>query len=81
MSGNIAWGRWTVVSTALVGFGYLLMKATTPSEKEYYDSLAPDLKRKVDLMRAQRQEEEQRRALATNPDTSKPVWADSKKPA
>ncbi|KAG9046756.1 hypothetical protein FS837_003686 [Tulasnella sp. UAMH 9824] len=44
-------------------------------------SLAPDLKKKVDVYRAQLAEEEKRRTLAVQPESDKPVWAEGKKPA
>ncbi|KAG8954691.1 hypothetical protein FRC04_011124 [Tulasnella sp. 424] len=55
--------------------------STTPTEKEYYDSLSPDLKKKVDAFRAQLAEEEKRRDLAAQPEADKPVWAEGRKPA
>ncbi|KAF8968357.1 hypothetical protein BDZ97DRAFT_2073058 [Flammula alnicola] len=51
---SFPWARFGVYSAALVGIGYGLMKATTPSEAQLYNEMAPDLRRKVDAARATR---------------------------
>ncbi|KAK0533407.1 hypothetical protein OC834_002253 [Tilletia horrida] len=50
-SGPVPWGRLFVASAGIIGIGYAVMKATTPSEKQLYDALSPDLKRQVDQHR------------------------------
>ncbi|KIM49440.1 hypothetical protein M413DRAFT_108311 [Hebeloma cylindrosporum] len=51
---SFPWVRFTVFSSALMGLGYVLMKATTPTEEQLYNEMAPDLQRKVDKARAAR---------------------------
>jgi len=82
MSG-FPWGRFAIFGTGLVGMGYALMKATTPTEEELYNRLAPDLKRKVDASRAARlaQENEIKKQVQaqvndTSQEAMKPIWAD-----
>jgi len=59
--------------------GYALFKLTTPSDKELYDSLAPDLRRQVDARRTARENAGRENvALTSNPDESTPVWAGDK---
>ncbi|KAJ7219109.1 hypothetical protein GGX14DRAFT_434656, partial [Mycena pura] len=50
--------RFTALSAALVGVGYLLFKATVPSEEEAYKSLSPTERRRVDEARAHRAAQE-----------------------
>ncbi|KAG8930613.1 hypothetical protein FRC02_003988 [Tulasnella sp. 418] len=58
------------------------MRTTTPTEKEFYDSLAPDHKRKVDEYRSKLKEDERKaKLLSGDPDNSKPLWTDPKKSA
>ncbi|KAF8309816.1 hypothetical protein DL93DRAFT_2085156 [Clavulina sp. PMI_390] len=61
--------------------GYTLMTYTTPSEKELYDALSPELRRQVDARRLARENAGKgNAALTSDPDTAKPVWAsDSQK--
>jgi len=74
-----AWGRASLVSLGVCAVGYALLKLTTPSDQELYDSLAPDLRRQVDARRAARENAGRVNvALTANPDVSKPVWADGK---
>jgi len=58
------------MTAAIVGFGYGLMRLVTPTEKQFYDSLAPDLKRKADEMRRAREAEEKR--LSQQPQIAHP---------
>jgi len=69
-----------------MAFGYVLMKATVPSEEETYNALAPDLRRKVDANRATRLAREnatKQQVVAqtknSDPDNAKPIWADPPK--
>ncbi|KAJ3811540.1 hypothetical protein F5876DRAFT_39439 [Lentinula aff. lateritia] len=74
--------QWT---RYLTGFGYLLMKATVPTEEELYNRMAPDIRKKVDAARALRlaREAEMKQQVAVqviiifDPDTIKPIWADT----
>ncbi|KAI5452013.1 hypothetical protein NCC49_001309 [Naganishia albida] len=78
MSPPIAWGRFALFSTALVAGGYGIMRIATPSEEEFYNALAPDLKRKVDEIRAQRaSSQEMRDKLAASAAEDKVVWGDA----
>ncbi|TFK42949.1 hypothetical protein BDQ12DRAFT_677065 [Crucibulum laeve] len=84
MSGSFPWVRFTGASIALMGIGYALMKATTPSEEQLYREMAPDLRRKVDAARAARlaREEEMKKQVkaqvthGVTPEATKPIWAD-----
>ncbi|GJE86882.1 CBP4 domain-containing protein [Phanerochaete sordida] len=78
---NFPWLRLTFVSAAFIGVGYAIMKSTTPTEEEVYNRMSPDLRKKVDAIRAARLEREQAvqqqvQAQLNDPDASKPVWAD-----
>ncbi|KAE8216848.1 hypothetical protein CF319_g3137 [Tilletia indica] len=80
MSGaQVPWGRLLVASTGIIGLGYVIMKATTPTEKQFYDALSPDLKRQVDHNRetAKRRAalQEQIERVKTGEADSAPVWA------
>ncbi|KAI0086336.1 hypothetical protein BDY19DRAFT_960882 [Irpex rosettiformis] len=76
------WVRWSVVTTGLIGFGYMIMSATVPTPEQTYNAMSPDLRRKVDANRAARLAREaatqqQAEAQSSDPDaTQKPVWAD-----
>jgi len=74
-----AWGKASLVSLGVCALGYALLKLTTPSDDELYNSLAPDLRRQVDTRRMARERAGQvNAALTSNPDDSKPVWAGDK---
>ncbi|BEI96174.1 hypothetical protein CcaverHIS631_0111230 [Cutaneotrichosporon cavernicola] len=83
MSGKILWGRWLGVTTILMGVGYTLLKVATPTEEEFYNSLSPDLKRKVDEVRAQRAALENSKTvqakLEAASDDGKVIWGDELK--
>ncbi|KAM6500850.1 hypothetical protein JOM56_003864 [Amanita muscaria] len=51
---NFPWIKFTGLTLGLMGFGYGLMKVTTPTEEQLYKEMAPDLKRKVDASKAAR---------------------------
>lgn len=77
--------RMVVYSTGIMAFGYALMKATVPTPEQTYDTLAPDLKKKVDAARAARlarenNTAEQLKAQMNDPDSQKPVWSNSRPP-
>ncbi|EGN95479.1 hypothetical protein SERLA73DRAFT_186510 [Serpula lacrymans var. lacrymans S7.3] len=82
---SFPWIRMTFFASGLMGIGYGIMRATTPTPEQTYAALAPDLRRKVDANRAARlaQEETMKRqinAQLADPDVQKPVWADPSKP-
>ncbi|KAK7466946.1 hypothetical protein VKT23_004010 [Stygiomarasmius scandens] len=81
---HFPWVRFTGLAAGLMGFGYLLMKATVPTEEELYNRMAPDIRKKVDAARELRlareaemkkQEQAQLPKNDTDPDTLKPIWA------
>ncbi|KAF9036577.1 hypothetical protein BJ165DRAFT_1504444 [Panaeolus papilionaceus] len=84
---HFPWIKFSAFSVALVGTGYMLMKATTPTEEELYRAMAPDIRRKVDAARAARlaRESETKKQVEeqilgqNNPDAVKPIWADPPK--
>ncbi|EJT48942.1 hypothetical protein A1Q1_01978 [Trichosporon asahii var. asahii CBS 2479] len=63
--------------TAVIGGGYALLVTTTPTEEELYNRLSPDLRRKVDEIRRQREggDNAVKEQLAAAGDTDKIVWA------
>ncbi|CAK9784236.1 unnamed protein product [Cutaneotrichosporon oleaginosum] len=75
-AGKILWGKWLAVTSVMA----------TPTEEEFYNSLSPDLKRKVDEVRAQRAAIENSKLvqakLEAASDEGKVVWgSDLKKPS
>ncbi|KIK59707.1 hypothetical protein GYMLUDRAFT_44142 [Collybiopsis luxurians FD-317 M1] len=81
------WVRFTGAAITLTGLGYTLMKATVPNE-ELYNRMSPDIRKKVDAARTLRETREAEmkqqvvaQTLSTdkdvNPDSIKPIWADS----
>ncbi|TCD60411.1 hypothetical protein EIP91_010216 [Steccherinum ochraceum] len=81
---SFPWGRVFLAGTALVGTGYIIMRATVPTPEQTYAAMSPDLRRKVDANRAARLAREeatrnQMNAQQEDPDASKPVWADGRR--
>ncbi|KAI0747939.1 hypothetical protein C8Q80DRAFT_703872 [Daedaleopsis nitida] len=81
MSQGFPWLRLTLSSVGIMGFGYMIMRATTPTPEQTYAAMSPDLRRKVDANRAARLAREnatrqQETAQLNDPDSQKPVWAD-----
>ncbi|KAJ3937022.1 MAG: hypothetical protein NXY57DRAFT_8788 [Lentinula lateritia] len=84
---HFPWLRFAGAAITFTGFGYLLMKATVPTEEELYNRMAPDIRKKVDAARALRlaREAEMKQQVAVqappttlvDPDTIKPIWADT----
>ncbi|KAJ7780649.1 hypothetical protein DFH07DRAFT_1055653 [Mycena maculata] len=65
--------RFTALTTALVGVGYLLLKTTVPSEEEAYNRLSPADRKRVDeacAIRAAQEAEIRRRVFAKAPGSS-----------
>jgi len=85
---SFPWLRFTGASVGLMTIGYVLMKATTPTEEQLYNAMAPDLRRKVDAARATRlaREAEAKKQLSAqaaneaNPEAAQPIWADTPPP-
>ncbi|KDR81809.1 hypothetical protein GALMADRAFT_240030 [Galerina marginata CBS 339.88] len=77
------WARFTGFSLGLMGIGYALMKATTPTEEQLYNEMSPDLRRKVDAARASRlaREADMKKQIDAQivdekaADSVKPLWA------
>lgn len=63
-----------------IGLGYVLMRTTTPTEEELYNRMAPDLRRKVDVLRAQRERSEAAARGEAPPDAPVLQQADPEKP-
>jgi len=77
---SFPWVRFTGFSLALMGVGYAIMKATTPTEQQLYNEMAPDLRRKVDaarVARVAREAEQKKQVDAQNPnrEATGPIWA------
>ncbi|KAF8911137.1 hypothetical protein CPB84DRAFT_1086567 [Gymnopilus junonius] len=78
------WVRFTGFTLCLMGVGYGLMKATTPTEHQLYNEMAPDLRRKVDALRAAREgrDTEMKKQVdlqvtaQNEPEAAKPIWAE-----
>ncbi|TFK27325.1 hypothetical protein FA15DRAFT_207892 [Coprinopsis marcescibilis] len=80
---QINWLKFSAFTAGLLGIGYTLMKATTPTEEQLYNEMSPDIRRKVDAARAARlaREAEMRKQVdaqvsqTQDPDAAKPIWA------
>ncbi|KAJ7685015.1 hypothetical protein DFH06DRAFT_1157142 [Mycena polygramma] len=74
--------RFTALTTALLGVGFLLLKTTSGNEEEAYKRLSPVERQRVDEARAFRAAQEadiRAKVFAKqplNPDDFKPKWAD-----
>nr|CDI55360.1 conserved hypothetical protein [Melanopsichium pennsylvanicum 4] len=81
MSGS-PWPRAIIGGIITIGIGYAIMKATTPTDQQFYDALSPDLKRQVDAQRLAAQRKaayaEQLKRAKEQDDTA-PVWAEGAK--
>ncbi|KAJ3742135.1 hypothetical protein DFH05DRAFT_284943 [Lentinula detonsa] len=51
---HFPWLRFAGAAITFTGLGYMLMKATVPTEEELYNRMAPDIRKKVDAARALR---------------------------
>jgi len=85
MSGQILWGKFALFTGAIMAAGWGIMRLTTPTEEQFYNSLSPELKRKVDAVRLQRQSMSPlQEKLNTAGEQDQVVWAEqlgSTKPA
>ncbi|GAA5853963.1 hypothetical protein JCM8547_008171 [Rhodosporidiobolus lusitaniae] len=81
MSGRIPVGSALLMTVAITGLGYGIMSLTTPSEEQFYASLSPDLKRRVDehkrLRQAQEEANQRLRAIQAQAKEDKPVFAET----
>jgi len=77
-------------TVVLVGTGYVLMRAVTPTPEQLYEKMSPDIRRKVDAARAQRlaaeqavrvaQQQQKEATQANDPNTpQKPIWAEDRR--
>ncbi|EGG09357.1 uncharacterized protein MELLADRAFT_104002 [Melampsora larici-populina 98AG31] len=82
MSGRLPVGRAVAALAVFSALGYGVMRAVTPSDEEFYNALAPDLKRKVDERRAQNVDRERLSKLQSldsalqSPINRKPIGGD-----
>ncbi|KAJ3785231.1 hypothetical protein GGU10DRAFT_355559 [Lentinula aff. detonsa] len=84
---HFPWLRFAGAAITFTGLGYMLMKATVPTEEELYNRMAPDIRKKVDAARALRlaREAEMKQQVAAqapptnvvDSDSIKPIWADT----
>lgn len=73
---QVPWGKFSLLTAALVGFGWVLMRSTVPTEEQTYNAFAPDLKRRVDARRAANADEKKSKLVTLqDPDPKKPNWA------
>ncbi|KAK4055389.1 hypothetical protein OIO90_003227 [Microbotryomycetes sp. JL221] len=81
MSGRIPVGRAALMVGAVTAVGYGIMYVTTPTDKQFYDSLSPDLKKRVDEQRAAnaklQQQRQQIQQIKNSADHDAPVWSES----
>ncbi|PWZ01482.1 hypothetical protein BCV70DRAFT_74735 [Testicularia cyperi] len=76
------WPRAITGGFVIIAVGYAIMKATTPTDQQFYDSLSPDLKRQVDNQRLAAQRKAayaEQLKRARDQDDSGPVWAEGAK--
>ncbi|WRT67850.1 uncharacterized protein IL334_004824 [Kwoniella shivajii] len=73
-----AWIRWITVSSAIIGGGVLMMRATVPSEEEFYNKLSPELKKEMDkIMRQREGSQTMKERLDAAGEKNEIVWGDS----
>lgn len=78
---NIQWGKFAIWTGVILTGGYSIMRWSVPTEDQFYDSLSPELKKKMDQVRAQRagnQAVKQQLDDATQNDTV--IWAEQQQP-
>ncbi|WVR06435.1 hypothetical protein IAU60_003466 [Kwoniella sp. DSM 27419] len=72
-----AWIRWVTISTAIIGGGVAMMRATVPTEEEFYNKLSPELKREMDRIIRQREgSQTMKERLQDAGDKDEVVWGD-----
>ncbi|WWC62665.1 uncharacterized protein I303_105262 [Kwoniella dejecticola CBS 10117] len=73
-----AWIRWALISTSIIGGGVLMMRATVPTEEEFYNKLSPELKREMDKIIRQREgSQTMKERLDAAGQKDEIVWGDS----
>ncbi|WWC88462.1 uncharacterized protein L201_003373 [Kwoniella dendrophila CBS 6074] len=73
-----AWIRWAIISTTIIGGGVAVMRATVPSEEEFYNKLSPELKREMDKIIRQREgSQTMKERLDAAGEKDEIVWGDS----
>ncbi|KAK4047304.1 hypothetical protein OIV83_005482 [Microbotryomycetes sp. JL201] len=81
MSGRIPVGRAALLVGGITALGYGIMYSSVTTYKQFYDSLSPDLKKRVDEQRAASQKLQQQRQqiqqIKDSADQDAPVWSDS----
>ncbi|KIJ43947.1 hypothetical protein M422DRAFT_30542 [Sphaerobolus stellatus SS14] len=69
--------RTAGLATVLTGGAWLLMKAIVPTPEQTYAAMSPELRKRVDQVRAARLAREagvKEEVNVTNEDADKPVW-------
>ncbi|GAA5987305.1 hypothetical protein JCM11641_002677 [Rhodosporidiobolus odoratus] len=83
MSGRIPVGSALLLTAAITTIGYGVMALTTPTEEQFYASLSPDLKKKVDEQRrivsGAKEANERLEAIRAQAKEDKPVFAEAGK--
>ncbi|WVF68930.1 hypothetical protein IAT40_003704 [Kwoniella sp. CBS 6097] len=73
-----AWIRWVTISVASIGGGIALMRATVPTEEEFYNKLSPELKKEMDKIIRQREgSQTMKERLQEAGEKDEIVWGDS----
>ncbi|SCZ87316.1 BZ3500_MvSof-1268-A1-R1_Chr2-2g04782 [Microbotryum saponariae] len=79
MAGRIPVGKAILMTGLVTALGYGIMAATTPTDEQFYNSLSPDLKKKVDDARRKggvaQANEEHLKSIQASAQDDKPVWA------
>ncbi|KAK9898997.1 hypothetical protein P389DRAFT_194011 [Cystobasidium minutum MCA 4210] len=71
------WGRAAFWGSVIAGGGYAIMKLVTPSDKQFYDSLSPELKRQVDDIRGKEKRREQYERMKAQAEAGEPIMQDT----
>ncbi|WVQ96446.1 hypothetical protein IAU59_003551 [Kwoniella sp. CBS 9459] len=73
-----AWIRWVTISVASIGGGIALMRATVPTEEEFYNKLSPELKKEMDKIIRQREgSQTMKERLQEAGENDEVVWGES----
>ncbi|GAA5842156.1 hypothetical protein JCM11251_006542 [Rhodosporidiobolus azoricus] len=80
MAGRIPVGSALILTGVITSLGYGIMSLTTPSDEQFYNSLAPDLKRKVDeakrVQAGAKEQTDRLAAIRAQAQQDRPVFAD-----
>ncbi|ORX33459.1 hypothetical protein BD324DRAFT_654169 [Kockovaella imperatae] len=78
---QIMWGRWALLTVAMVTGGWGIMRLATPTEEQFYAKLSPELKRQMDEVRRRREgNAEMVSKLEAAAKKGEIIWADSMDP-